>query len=352
MASGEASESLVVRPADPRTEADRILPVLARNLTEAGAAARYAWLYLENPHGPARVWVAETRRGEVVGTSAGHPKRAWIDGHLHDVLDLSDFSFDAGHRSAGPALQLLRATLAGITPGAFTLSYDHPSPAMLALYRRLGGRDVSARRRWVRLLEVSGALGRRLGPAGRLLGLPCDLALRTRDAIFARRGSAVSLLRGACGEEFDRLDEQLRAHTRFRVQRSSALLRWRFQANPIAGHEILCAREGGALCGYLVFRPCPGRSLALVDLLTVDDPTWAGPLLDALVALGHARWRTAVFATVLRGSPVERLLARHRFVAREENAGLVITAPAVSGELAAALQVPDHWWMLEGDEDV
>jgi hypothetical protein len=55
---------------------------------------------------------------------------------------------------------------------------------------------------------------------------------------------------------------------------------------------------------------------------------------------------------VLRDSPVEPLLARHRFRARQENAGVVITTRGVSPELAAELQLPDQWWMWEGDEDV
>lgn len=345
-------DALHVRTADPRTERNRILPVLARNLTDAGTVDRYAWLYLDNPYGTARVWVAETERGELVGTSAAHPKRAWIDGRLHDVLDLSDFALDTRHRSAGPALKLLRATLAGIARTAVALSYDHPSPAMLALYRRIGGRDVSARRRWVRLLQLSGQLTRQFGGVGRAFGRPGDLALRVRDAIDARRGATVSLLAGACGDEFDRLDDRLATRTRFRVQRSSALLRWRFQRNPLARHEILCARDHGALCGYLVFRARPGGVLAIVDLLTIDDAAWAAPLIDALVTLGHQRGRAALWATVLRGSPVDRLLPRHRFGAREDTAGVVITAPAVSGELGAALNHPDNWWMMEGDEDV
>jgi hypothetical protein len=344
--------TLRVRAADPRTERDRVLPLLARNLPAAGTPERYSWLYLNNPNGLARLWVAENERGEVIGTSAGHPKRAWIDGRLHDVLDLSDFVFDASYRTAGPGLQLLRVTLADVAASHFTLSYDHPSRPMLALHRRLGGRDVSARRRWVRLLEISEPLGRRFGAAGHAAGLLGDVLLRARDALTHHPRRAVSLLSSECGEEFDGLDEETRTRTRFRVQRSSAALRWRFQRNPTAHHEILCAREHGALCGYLVFRPQPGRVLAIVDLLTNDDETWVGPLLDAVVAIGHQRRCAAVATTVLRDSPVERVVARHGFRARQENAGVVITAPRVPPQTAAWLQLPNQWWMLEGDEDV
>jgi len=341
-----------IRAANPEDERDRVLPVLGRNLTEAGTAERYRWLYLDNPHGIARLWVAETTSGEIVGTSAGHPKRAWIDGQLHDVLDMSDFAFEASHRSAGPALQLLRATLADVTASDFTLCYDHPSPAMLALLRRVGSRDVSGRRRWVRLLEVSDAAARRFGVAARFPAGIVDIALRARDALACRHHVGVSLLDGDCGDEFDRLDAYTSMHTRFRIQRSSAALRWRFQRHPLARHEILCVRDRGELCGYLVFRSRPTRDLAIVDLLTRDDAVWAKPLIDAVVLIGHARRQATVSATVLAGSPVEGVLARNRFVARQHNAGLVITAPRIWPELAAELQRPDRWWMLEGDEDV
>jgi ribosomal protein S18 acetylase RimI-like enzyme len=344
-------QDLRVRAADPRTERDRILPVLRRNLSAAGAVERFNWLYLENPHGLARLWVAETAHGEIVGTSAAHPKRAWIDGDLHDVLDLSDFALDPRYRSAGPGLRLLRATLAGIADDDVALSYDHPSPAMLALHLRLGGRDVSARRRWTRLLEVSGDLGKRFGAAARTVGRLGDLALRGRDALARRSTRAVTPLHGPCGEEFDRLDRETRTRTRFRVQRSAAALRWRFQRYPIARHEVLCARDGGHLCGYVVFRPRADRVLAIVDLLTNDDDRWTAPLIDAVVQLGHQRRQRAVWVTVLRDSPIEAHLARNHFTPRAEEPGLVITASKLAG-LAAELRRPQQWWMLEGDEDV
>ncbi|MDB4957077.1 MAG: hypothetical protein JWO36_4646 [Myxococcales bacterium] len=344
-------QHLRVRAADPRVERDRIFPVLRRNASAAGTVERFNWLYLENPHGLARLWVAETAQGEIVGTSAAHPKRAWIDGHLHDILDLSDFAFVPSYRSAGPGLQLLRATLADIAADDVALSYDHPSRAMLALHLRLGGHDVSARRRWTRLLEVSGPLGQRFGAVARTAGRLGDLALRGRDVLARKSTRSVSLLQSPCGEEFDRLDRETCTRTRFRVQRSAAALRWRFQRYPMARHEVLCARDRGALCGYIVFRPRAERELAIVDVLTNDDDRWMGPLIEAVVQLGHQRRQRAVCATVLRDSPIESLLARSHFIPRQEDAGLVITASKLPG-LATELRRPEQWWMMEGDEDV
>ena len=310
-----------VRQADPERDRDTILAVLSRSHPSAAATDRYAWLYLSNPHGRARVWLAEdAETGEPVGASAGHPKRVWADGAAVDVLDLGDFAFEPAYRTLGPALKLLRATLEPMDRGDFAFSYDHPNRAMLAVYQRMGGRDLSARRRWVRLLKVSPQLERRVGGGlgSRLLGQAGDLALRARDAIGGRRGDVtVEPLAGDCGPEFDRLDADLSRATRFRGVRSAAHVRWRYLRNVTARHEILCARRDGALVGWLAMRPRDPDVLAIDDLVAAD-PAVPAALLDAAAAAGHRRGASALSATVLRDSPVEALFPAGAITSAEE----------------------------------
>lgn len=343
---------VVVRAANLEADREQILGVLRRNLERASAPERYGWLYLSNPYGKARVWVAEdAQSGEVVGTSAGHPKRAWMDGEQVDVLDLSDFVLDRPYRTLGPALKLLRATLEPMSAGEFAFSYDHPSRAMLALYQRMGGRDVSGRRRWVRPLEVSGKIQERLGDgiAFKLAGKAGDLALRARDRMQRPRLEVeVTPLYEGWEDEFDELDARLSRDTRFRVCRRSAHVRWRYLSNVTAPHEVLCARESGELVGYLVFRLRDDGVLAIVDI--VGSGTDA--LIAELVERGRARAASALWCTTLSDSPVERELARSGFLAREEGPGVVVHAPAATEAAREALQDPRNWWMLEGDEDV
>lgn len=332
-----------------------MLAVLSRSLPRAAGRARYDWLYLSNPHGPARVWLAEdTATGEPVGTSAGHPKRVWANGERLDVLDLSDFAFDPAWRTLGPALKLLRATLEPMQRGEFAFSYDHPSAAMYAIYQRMGGRDVSARRRWVRLLKVGKQVEKRFGPGlrSRLLGHAGDLAVRARDVITTRAGElAIRPLGPGDDTALDRLDEELRRMTPLRLARSAAHVRWRYVRNVTAPHEVLCAWRDGTLVGYMVVRPQEPNVLAIVDVIAAD-PAAPPALVDAAVRLGHRRGVDALWATVLRGSPVEALLPNAGFVARGDGPGVVIYAPKVTGPLADTLQDPKQWWMLEGDEDV
>ena len=128
-------QKLTIRECDPATERSRILAVLERNLPRASGSLRFDWLYLSNPAGNALVWLAENEDGEAVGTSAGHPRRLRVGGQVVTVLNLSDFAIDAYYRSLGPALQLLRATLAPMDEGRYAFSSDHPSEAMLAVRR-------------------------------------------------------------------------------------------------------------------------------------------------------------------------------------------------------------------------
>lgn len=357
---GPARRDVTVRVADPRQDRARILGVLARSLSSASAADRYDWLYLSNPHGPARVWLAEdSATGEAVGTSAGHPKRVWVNGEQHEVLDLSDFAMDAAYRTLGPSLKLLRATLEPMQRGEFAFSYDHPSPSMYAIYKRMGARAVSVRRRWLRLLKVSGQLAKRYGPGigVRLLGHAGDLAMRAKDTLGAlpavrRRGDlTVTPLVPSDDAALDQLDHELRRLTPLRVVRSAAHIRWRYERHTAARHEILCARRGGSLVGFIAIRPQTADILAIVDLIA-SDPAAPAALVDAVVELGHQRGYSALWVTVLRGSPVEDGLPQLGFVPRNEGPGVVIYAPKANEQLAAALHDPKRWWMLEGDEDV
>ena len=345
-----------IRRADPEADRDRVLAVLSRNLPAAASAARYAWLYLANPAGRSCVWLMEeARTGEPVGTSAGHPKRVRVHGRIETALNLGDFAIDRAYRALGPALKLLRATLQPVEDGEFAFSYEHPSDAMLAVYRRMGGREVGRTERWVRPLEATSTLVRRWGDgvSVRLLGIAGDAALRARDALGRRRHAAqIGLHAGECGPEFDRLDEALAGDTAVRLVRSSEHLAWRYLRSEIARHQILCARAGGELRGYLVFRHEPDGVLSVVDLVSGPDPGLTAALIAELVFHGRALGSRAVWATVLAGSPAARVFPGLDFRRRDCGPGMVIHGPSAAAEALETLRNPTRWWTLEGDQDV
>ncbi len=345
--------SLSIRSADPAADAPGIGAVLGRNLPDAAKPERLRWLYGTNPCGPALVWIAEREgSGEPVATSAAHRRRFRIDGKDALALNLSDFAIDAGYRTLGPALALLRATLAAVAEGGFAFSYDVPSESMLALYKRLGHLELGRMERRVRPLSLRPALERRIGVAGRFLALPPDLLLRARDALVAvPRGIAVAPLAGGFGAEFDVFEQRSSSRCRVRGVRSAAYLDWRYARHTMWSHETLCARRGGALQGFLVWRAAEQGVLSIAELEDGGDHGVARALVMALAALGRSRGATGLSVEVLAGSPAAERFACLGFVKRGEGPGPVVylrpDAP-VAPELVDAR----HWWFVAGDRDI
>ena len=345
--------TLRTRPADQAADRQRIGEVLRRNLPDAAPFERLAWLYGTNPCGPALVWLAEVEgSGEPVATSAAHRRRFRIDGRDALALNLSDFAIDAGYRTLGPALGLLRATLAAVAEGGFAFSYDVPSESMLALYKRLGCVELGRMERRVRPLSLHPALERRIGPAARLLALPFDAALRVRDALAPTpKGLAVAPLAGGFGPDFDALEEREAPRCRVRGTRSAAYLDWRYARHTMWPHETLCARRGGALQGFLVWRNADQGVLSIAELVDGGDLGVARALVKALALLGRARGATALSVEALQGSPAAERFEELGFVKRGEGPGPVVYLPPGS-PLAPGLLEARHWWFLSGDRDI
>ena len=351
-----ARATVAVRPAVLEKDRDAILSVLSRNLTNAGTEARFDWLYRSNPAGQSLVWVAEDgNTGEIVGTSAAHPKKLVMDGKVETVLNLSDFAFDRAYRTIGPALKLLRASLAPIDEGRFALSYDHPSASMAALYVRLGRAALGPWRRYSRRLRVDDLARKRLGDRRvvdvALFGV--HLAIRLRDRVVDGRSHGLELVSGPPqAAELDGLDAEWRT-PRFRVARTAAYVKWRFVENVTVKHEILGAYEkGGRLAGYVVYRDGAPDTIKVLDLVAPEHEhereRVARSLLGAVLGIAHARRKRGLTMTTLANGQAERLIESLGFWKREDGPGVVIW----SKDAPHGLYDPAEWWLVEGDEDV
>jgi len=345
---------LRAREADPETDKDRIVAVLERNLPRAVHEGRHEWLYLRNPAGRAMVWLLEDGEGTAVGTSAGHPRRMRVAGEEVVALNLSDFAIDQSLRTLGPALKLLRATLVPMDEGRFAFSYDHPSEAMAALYRRMGGHNPGRMQRWVRPLEVTPVLRRRWGDRwiARVIGSAGDAALRTRDALARPpKGIVCEPLEGAFDEEFDRLEASLADACPVRGVRDAAYLEWRHRLHPIWRNETLCARRHGELLGYVIFRRIEEGAIEIVELEALPEPRLRAALLHHVVASARERKVGVVSVQALAGSPAAELFGGLGFVEREQGTP-TIPYTRKDSPLGPTLADAANWWMIEGDRDV
>src|SRR5262245_50888305 len=106
--------AVTVRPASLDDDAAFMVTAVQRHLNPAADLDRYRWLYLANPDGEARAWVAEDGAGRPVGMAAAFPRRMHMSGREGLGWILGDFCVDDEYRTLGPAVQLQRACMSGL----------------------------------------------------------------------------------------------------------------------------------------------------------------------------------------------------------------------------------------------
>jgi hypothetical protein len=341
-----------IRQVDPASERERILAVLATNLPAAAAPGRFDWLYLSNPDGPALVWLAEDENGAPVGTSAAHPRRMYVGGELVYALNLGDFAVDRSQRALGPALRLLRATLAPVCDRTYAFSYDFGNASMHAVYRRMQAHALGCSERWMQPIAMRRLRRGRLG-AGWLdavAGAAGDALWHVRRSMHGRvKGLRIDVLAAECGQEFDAFDARV-ARGRFAGGvRDAAYLNWHYLRNPVWTHEILRARADDRLVGYAVLRGTTPDIVSMVDMQG-ENIRICRTLLSGAARRAAARDAAALDVEVLAGSESARMIKTLGFIRRESTDGPVVFWPP-DRPVAAELEAAKNWWLIGGDRD-
>jgi hypothetical protein len=339
---------LLVRPEAPEAARDGVVELFRRHLNPAYDLARFDWLYLNSPHGPGRLWVArEGAGGGVVGAAGAFPRPMREGGRRLAGIVLGDFCLAPAYRSLGPALALQRACLAGAREERADVVFDFPSPAMEAVYRRLGVGRSYRLRRLVRVLRSGALLATALPPGALARGLTAvgDLLLAALARPVPGDGFDVeATVSTACSPELDALAEAASPAWGLCVERSAAHVDWRYLRSPVEPHHLLLARRAGRLAGYAVITARRDRA-AVVDLFGLPDPGVFEALLAA--AVGHARRAGAeVVSLWLPDDSTWARRARGAGFRPRESAAVVICPGRPDLPLT-----PAAWCLMAGDRD-
>ncbi len=344
--------AIFVRPADLDSDRELLIDAFLRYLTPLSDDRRFNWLYRENPHGPARAWVAtEGNNRAIVGAAAAFPRRMYIGGIPKQACVLGDFCVSPHYRSLGPALQLQRACLAGVDSGTLALVYDFPSTSMMAVYRRLGVEPCGQMVRLAKPLRAERKIGEKVKvrPVARGLAAVGDFVLELQDRRLHKTNDwTLAIHQGACGEEFSALARQVGGRYGVCVERSAEYLNWRYLAHPHRRHEVLTARRKGALSGYLIYTHA-AEDARIVDLFGLEEKEMLAGLVAGLVAILRERGVITLSAPLVAWHPWVALLEDLSFRARESCPVVVYTAarsPAAHGALEG-----QNCFLMDGDRD-
>ena len=242
--------NVVVREADLQSDRQVIIDTARRFLTPLSDDRRFSWLYENNVHGNARVWIGYSADdGAVIGMAGAFPRRIYIEGREEMAWVLGDFCIADQYRSLGPAVALQRACLAKVDDGTMAFCYDFPSVAMMAVYKRLRIHPWGNVIRMAKPLRVDrkiGAIVENPAMTG-ILSSAGNLLLRLRQHKIGYDGRVKVLLQeGQCSDEFSRLAAIIGNRHGVCIQRSAEYLNWRYVQNPLHRYELFIARREGA----------------------------------------------------------------------------------------------------------
>lgn len=344
--------NIAIHQVDLTVDAKLVIDVLFRYLTPLSDERRFDWLYVSNPYGQARVWVAVNKQdGAMIGVASAFPRRVYIGEREELCWVLGDFCISDNYRTLGPALQLQRACLAGIDSGEAAFCYDFPSQNMMAVYKRLRIDQWSRMLRLAKPLRVDRKVGELVKNRAVAHGLSTVGNLLLAFFASQPKGAktiALSLHEGECGKEFSVLAHRIGGQYGVCVQRSAEYLNWRYLTNPLYRYELLTARRDNALVAYVVFTHTK-EDATLVDLFGINDPMIISTLVNALIALLRERGVMTVSASVVESHPWAALLQQLSFKVRENVPIVVYVSPSLPAE--CNILKGHNWFLMQGDRD-
>jgi GNAT superfamily N-acetyltransferase len=340
-----------VRPSDYASDREELVAVLQANLPYLPHATFFPWQYLRNPDGQALTWVAtdcDTKR--IIGVAAAFPRRLYCSGADARGYVLGDFCIDPSHRSLGLAVALQRACLEALSTGDADFVFDFPSRTMLAVYTRLGIEATGAMIRYAKPLRADRKIANRVPvPAiAHALSAVANAGLRLRDSRIRDAGEyTIAVESGPWQEEFTQATRKWSASVGICLARTAAYLNWRYNDHPQQQYQMLAARRGGTLCGYLLLHR-NGSDATIDDLVGEDDSVRAALLMEAIALARQHRLQT-LSAPWLSAAAGEQLFNRSGFRPRESISLVTLTLPQASRRLPGEAKA--SWYLTHGDRE-
>jgi RimJ/RimL family protein N-acetyltransferase len=345
--SAAPAPTYTVRPADHDDPSDRarVLDILREYFAgDEDERARYEWLYLDNPHGRARTYLALANDGRPVGVTSLFPRRVQVGGRIAIGAIGGDAFVTPSFRRRGIVTALHRLALAALDED-LSFMFGPPEPNNLKALLQAGAVVVGAVRRYRRPLGLAG-----LGRGGAALAPAASLLERILAPASARGGS-LAPLGDAPDPRVDAVWSEVAAHVGATSGvcpvRDAAFYAWRFGRCPSGRERGYLVLDDGAPIAVAAIERAPNGRAGIVDL-TCTPPR----LRRALgIVLDGCRDASAVEAQIHVPSPrFEAVLATLGFVPRATKAFQVQTKPSYRDH--ALVTRAAGWFYMWGDGDV
>ncbi len=360
--SSNSKTGFHVRRADPEDPADRdgIIRLWLGNLpqiTPAAAARRFAWLYRENPAGPAVTWLAvDDEDGRAVGCASIIPRRFVIEGNLLQGGLAIDFAVEERYRAYGAALRLQRTISERVWEQGFELLFAFPNTASRGVFRRVGYKAVGQPWCGARLIRSFDKLRQRLPilPLATVFSKCVDVALLAQNRIALSRtgGGLRTIVTEEPDDRWQRFWEEKRSTVQFGVSQDLDYLQW-YQRQPGVVRRFFGIQDGaGELLGYLVYTRRK-EVLAVQDIQVLSERE-LGPLMEHFWREMHHAGASVFNIGLVGNEAAIRMFRGGGFVTRPSGgwAG-ILPGPNIDSDVLQALRRADRgWYLADADLDL
>ncbi len=347
--------SYEVEQIDKDRAREDVVRLWRQNLPVAGFCDRkFEWTYERAPEPPLSPLVLVDRRdhdGGIVGT-AGVARRGFvIAGEDVSAGLLADLAVDRAHRTALPALILVRRCREAAR-SQFVLAYGFPNHKAEGVFLRAGYTRLGGMARYVRVLRHEPYMSRhvRWRRAARAAGRAVDAgASLSRAPLHADAAARYRLVVTETADE--RADLVWRTGApRYAIvaRRSVPFLRWRLAEHPEKRHRFvwLETRRGGAPRAYAAIAD-EGGELAVRDFF--GPPEALQPLFERLAGWARAQGARSLALRFLGDPRVTAAIRSSGFRPRGERRSVVVDAFAPAHHL---VYEPSAWFLTDADEDI
>ncbi len=340
-----------IRIADLNIDREAIVNFSKEFLTSEASLIRFNWLYLENPFGVAKTWIAyDDLTREMVGISAAFPRLVSISGNGHICWVLGDFCIHPSCRSLGPALLLQKACLNDLETEERSFVYDFPSSRMMAIYKRIGISSCDTHVRFVKPLRIDHKIKQTVRWKSAATGLAKigNLALQFGEWSFRGSQDDVTRHEGVCGDEFSILFERARSFYPICLVRTSDYLNWRYISNPLENYDVWTYRREGVLKGYVVALQ-KDEGVQIVDFLSERSDEILKRLFLVISRYYRQEGVQSLDCCFPASHPFIKILKELHFIEREGNPVVVC---GKQEWIAQINKTQDYlWWLTSGDRD-
>lgn len=297
----------------------------------------WAWRYESLGDAPARIWIARSASGQILGHIAVHPRRLRFRGQDLLAAVPGNFVVRADHRSSliGPRLAAGLRRL--VADGEFDLVLAYGNPVAHQMFSRLGFRGLGRLHEYLDVRR-SAALLRRRSRAAVAIAPLVDASLAARRWWYnrARRIVVRNLhARELRADEIATLDRSHWTESQEQIAGAAtgAFLAGRYLAAPFSGYRIVGVFDASNAVQALV-AVSVRRRVKILECATNADAVDVPAALDAAIRiLPHAH---AVLVPILPESRVAIELAHAGYFCREPR------DPVAARSWWSAYWPPDH----------